>query len=65
MTCPFCSGRGWQWVGQVDNATREGCEPCAGVGRGRVNWPLILLLTYTLALWALVLGLIWLSTTAV
>jgi hypothetical protein len=65
MTCPTCRGRGWQWVGVVDNATREACMRCMGVGAGQVNWEVVRLLIYTLAAWGAVLGLIWWSTTSV
>ena len=38
MTCPYCGGRGWAWVGVASNAERVECEPCGGTGHGRVNW---------------------------
>lgn len=63
MICPMCGGKGYHWVGLVDEAHREVCEPCQGTGRGRVQWAMIPMLIYTLAAWALVLGVIWWSTT--
>lgn len=57
MTCPFCHGRGWTWVGDLDNAFRDECEPCAGRGHGRVRLPM-LAIPWLLSgvLWGLVCG---------
>lgn len=38
MKCPWCGGRGWEWVGVGGNAVREECEPCRGTGLGSINW---------------------------
>jgi len=54
--CHECKGKGWRWVGVMDNAIREECDLCTGTGR---NGSLLLLGICTLAAWAAVLGLIW------
>ena len=38
MQCPYCKGRGWQWVGSPYNAYRTECQECQGKGNGSVNW---------------------------
>mgnify|MGYP001610752684 CR=1 FL=1 len=36
LTCPRCSGRGWTWVGSIDNAEREECAICQGKGKEKI-----------------------------
>ena len=39
MTCPYCDGIGWRWVGDtVDNASRVPCDPCQGTGKTKTDW---------------------------
>lgn len=65
MRCPTCRGRGWRWVGVADNAEPEVCEPCQGAGVGEMSWLPILMLTCTLAGWAVALGFIWWAVTQI
>ena len=65
MTCPICEGRGWRWVGQVDNAVREMCDFCLGKGRGGFNWLLIAMVTFTLAGWGVTFGFIYWALTII
>ena len=38
MQCPYCKGRGWQWIGSPYNAYRTECEECQGKGNVSINW---------------------------
>ena len=65
MKCPYCRGRGWEWVGIASNADRVPCDECGGTGRGQVNWGPLAGLGLVLFSAALCLGLIvWASTAA-
>lgn len=65
MTCPYCKGLGWRWVGEWEgDAHREECDPCEGRGHGRLTlWAMAIPWLLCGVLWGLVLGgLSWLLT---
>ena len=59
MQCPYCRGRGWQWIGVASNAYRAECEECGGKGRGQVKLGPLLGLACCVVSAAFVLGMLW------
>lgn len=66
MMCRTCEGRGWHWVGEINNAHKEACERCGGKGKltkmittKRIKWLAILLLLVFIPWSIITAGMLW------